>query len=212
VRRLPLGTLLLCAAMAAVYLLSAAAQGGTSLTPDTLLRFGALPLPLLPGPPGTGIGGDGPLSALSGGAVGRVLRLLSGPFVHADPPHLLGNLAALLVGGALTERRLGRRRAVLLFFFGAVSGELCAAAAQGVVAPARAALALGASGGALALLARSLFLRVAAPLRALAGLCALALLLSGLFLHGDSAAHLGGLGAGLLWAIVPAKRGGSHGR
>lgn len=200
-RRPPVLTLLLCAVMAAVYLLAAAAQGGARLSPDTLLRFGALPLPLAPSS-GT---------SFPSFPVGRVLRLLSGPFVHADPSHLLGNLAALFVGGALTERRLGWRRALFLFLFGAVSGELCAAAAQGL-APARAALALGASGGALALLGRALFLRVAAPLRALAGLCALALLGGGLLLHGDSAAHLGGLGAGLLWAIVPAKRGGSHGR
>lgn len=201
-RRPPVLTLLLCAVMAAVYLLAAAAQGGARLSPDTLLRFGALPLPL-----------SSSSITISGTSIswGRVLRLLSGPFVHADPSHLLGNLAALFVGGALTERRLGWRRALFLFLFGAVSGELCAAAAQGLT-PARSALALGASGGALALLGRALFLRVAAPLRALAGLCALALLGGGLLLHGDSAAHLGGLGAGLLWAIVPAKRGGSHGR
>lgn len=73
---------------------------------------------------------------------GRLLRPFTALFLHADWPHLLGNLAFLLIFGLPAERVLGAWRLLLLFVVG---GALANLAAKLVVAAPDQAV-IGASG------------------------------------------------------------------
>lgn len=96
----PLFTLVIVAACLLV------AGWQTQLTPEQELalsqRWGAVPSVLFR---------DGPGLA----ELGRLVRLVTALFVHADWAHLTGNLAYLLLFGIAVERALGSARFLLLY-------------------------------------------------------------------------------------------------
>jgi membrane associated rhomboid family serine protease len=57
---------------------------------------------------------------------GRVLRLLTALFLHADWAHLVGNLVFLLIFGLPAERTMGPWRFIALFLLGGAMGNLAA--------------------------------------------------------------------------------------
>lgn len=57
---------------------------------------------------------------------GSLLRPLTALFLHADWPHLLGNLAFLLIFGLPAERSIGAWRLLLLFLLGGALANLVA--------------------------------------------------------------------------------------
>lgn len=79
---------------------------------------------------------------------GRVLRLFTALFLHADWAHLLGNLVFLLIFGLSAERAMGPWRLLALFLLGGAVANLAAALAIGT--PDR--LIIGASGAVSALI------------------------------------------------------------
>jgi len=79
---------------------------------------------------------------------GRLLRLFTALFLHADWAHLLGNLVFLLIFGLSAERPMGPWRLLALFLFGGAVANLAAAIAIGT--PDR--LIIGASGAVSALI------------------------------------------------------------
>jgi membrane associated rhomboid family serine protease len=79
---------------------------------------------------------------------GRVARLATALFLHADWAHLIGNLLFLLIFGAPAERAIGPWRFLGLFLLGGVVANLAAVLAIG--APGR--LVIGASGAVSALI------------------------------------------------------------
>lgn len=80
--------------------------------------------------------------------IGPWLRLFSALFLHADWPHLLGNLVFLLIFGLPAERVMGAWRLLTLFLLGGALANLVAVFAIG--APDR--LIIGASGAVSALI------------------------------------------------------------
>lgn len=85
---------------------------------------------------------------------GRLIRLVSALFIHANVLHLVGNGLFLLIFGAPSERVLGPWRLLLLFLVGGAAGNLAAAMLIGE--PAR--VIIGASGGISALVGAYLVL------------------------------------------------------
>ena len=79
---------------------------------------------------------------------GRILRLFTALFLHADWAHLLGNLVFLLIFGLSAERAMGPWRLLALFLLGGAVANLAAAVAIGT--PDR--LIIGASGAVSALI------------------------------------------------------------
>ena len=105
----------------ALTLLAVAAYLALALTPEPgrhalVLRWGAVP--------GDLFGAQPWWSAL---ANGEVLTLLTALLVHAAWPHLIGNLAFLLIFGLSAERVLGSRRFVALFLLCGMLANLAAA-------------------------------------------------------------------------------------
>jgi membrane associated rhomboid family serine protease len=68
-------------------------------------------------------------------------RVFTAPFLHVSPTHLVGNGVALLLGGWLLERLIGRLWFLALFFIAALSGSLMSLA----IAPPN-IVSVGASG------------------------------------------------------------------
>jgi membrane associated rhomboid family serine protease len=130
-----------------------------------------------------------------GVASGDWYRLLTAPFLHAGLLHLLLNMWALWVLGAVLEPLLGRRRFGALYAASALAGS---ALSYAFLDPFT--LALGASGavygllGAVLVVLRRLDRDVTAVLVILGINLVLTFLISGI----DWRAHLGGLLAGLL--------------
>lgn len=81
-------------------------------------------------------------------ADGRVARLATALFLHADWTHLIGNLLFLLIFGPPAERAMGPWRFLALFFAGGIVANLAAVLVIG--APGR--LVIGASGAVSALI------------------------------------------------------------
>ena len=79
---------------------------------------------------------------------GRLARLATALFLHADWAHLVGNLLFLLIFGAPAERAMGPWRFLALFVVGGVVANLAAVLAIGT--PGR--LVIGASGAVSALI------------------------------------------------------------
>ena len=73
---------------------------------------------------------------------GRMLKLFSAIFIHANWGHLLGNLLFLMIFGVPAERALGPWRFLLLFLLGGAIANVAAVAMMG--APHR--MIVGASG------------------------------------------------------------------
>ncbi|MEZ4237195.1 MAG: rhomboid family intramembrane serine protease [Myxococcota bacterium] len=134
-------------------------------------------------------------------------RLCTTVLLHVDALHLALNVAALLALGSLAEARLGSRRWLAVFAVGGVAGAVVSHLV-GV------RLSDGASGGAFALVGAALVIgrkqrhalspeerTVLGPV--LAAFLALNLLLGLALPQINSAAHLGGLGAGLVLGALP---------
>ena len=85
---------------------------------------------------------------------GRILRLFTALFLHADWAHLLGNLVFLLIFGLSAERAMGPWRLLAVFLLGGAVANLAAVIAIGT--PDR--LIVGASGAVSALIGAYLFL------------------------------------------------------
>lgn len=85
---------------------------------------------------------------------GRLARLATAIFLHADWAHLVGNLLFLLIFGAPAERAMGPLRFLALFLVGGVASNLAAVLAIGT--PDR--LIIGASGAVSALIGAYLVL------------------------------------------------------
>lgn len=79
---------------------------------------------------------------------GRVARLFTALFLHADWAHLLGNLVFLLIFGLSAERAIGPWRLLAVFLLGGAVANLAAAIVIGT--PDR--LIIGASGAVSALI------------------------------------------------------------
>jgi membrane associated rhomboid family serine protease len=112
--RVPWATLLLTLAAVACFL-------ALALTPEPgrhalVLRWGAVPDDLFGAQPWWSVFADG-----------EVLTLLTALLVHAAWPHLIGNLAFLLIFGLSAERVLGSRRFIVLFALCGMLANLAAA-------------------------------------------------------------------------------------
>jgi membrane associated rhomboid family serine protease len=145
---------------------------------------------------------------------GRVGTLVTAIFLHADPVHLLANLAFLGAFGAELEARVGARRFVALFLgCGLAAGAVHVAAAPSSFVPT-----VGASGAVSGVLGAWWRLGASdgpttrrlgrAPTRALLVLWLVAQVAPGLSGSPDLAgwAHLGGFAAGLgaaPWLLRP---------
>jgi len=109
----------------------AVSPGGRGLTPSiaTLIAFGASSHKLVV-------------------SNGEWYRLFTGPLLHANPPHILGNGIALLWGGWLLERLVGRLWFFAFFSIGALGGSLVSIAVNPINL-----VSVGASGALMGLFA-----------------------------------------------------------
>jgi len=147
---------------------------------------------------------------------GRLYPLVSAIFLHADPIHLLANLAFLMAFGADLEARVGGRRFAALF----LGAGVVAGAVHVAVTPASFVATVGASGAVSGVLGAWWRLcagagagsrRLGLPMAyALLGLWLGAQAVAGLTGGSGEArgAHLGGLVAGLIAAPWLAASGG----
>jgi rhomboid protease GluP len=140
---------------------------------------------------------------------GEYWRIITYSFLHLNWNHIILNLALLLWVGRIVERRVGIRRAAIIYFASVLLGGI-AILVQYSLSPAQGS-AVGASAGIFGLLAAALVLVYRKDMtgfsqdRALrTGLwvsLAVAVVMS--FLPGVSfAGHLGGLIAGLLLGVL----------
>jgi membrane associated rhomboid family serine protease len=131
--RLPWLTLALLAVLVAVFALeirfAVQSSSGLSLSPASLFVLGGL----------------NRAAVLSGG---EWYRLFTAPLLHANLPHIVGNGVALLWGGWLLERLVGRLWFFCFFAVGALGGSLLSLA----VMPAK-MVSVGASGALMGLFA-----------------------------------------------------------
>jgi membrane associated rhomboid family serine protease len=112
--RVPWATLLLTlAAVGAYFALALTVEPGRHAL---VLRWGAVPDDLFGGVPWWSVLANG-----------EILTLLTALLVHAAWPHLIGNLAFLLIFGLSAERVLGSRRFLALFVICGMLANLAAA-------------------------------------------------------------------------------------
>ena len=79
---------------------------------------------------------------------GQWWRMLTAPFLHASPAHLLGNIAVMLLAGYRLERFIGRTWMLCLFLVGALAGS-----AGSIMANSADTVSVGASGAIMAMVA-----------------------------------------------------------
>lgn len=151
--------------------------------------------------PGDSIAAAGLVKALYRG--GQLWRLLTSPFLHGNPLHFFLNAGALLYLGRRVEIFARWPHLALVFLFSAwVGGETSAWMTSATM--------IGASGGIMGLLGfllvfETLHVRlvpVGARRRLLAGLVLTALIGVIGFRYIDNSAHLGGLCAGMAYAVI----------
>ena len=117
-------TVLLCAALAAIYVW----QAGLDAYGDMVLVSGYALIP-------AELFGLGSRSGQVGG-VPAIATLLTAQFLHGGWMHLIGNLVAILLAGILVERRAGGLRTLGVFLLSGVAGlAVEAAAGPGSTAP-----------------------------------------------------------------------------
>jgi membrane associated rhomboid family serine protease len=166
--------------LGAIYVLSAWPRLAGPVATPVLLAYGALytPLPAAQWP-----------------------RVVTTWFVHVDPIHLIGNLAAWAAAWLpWPQRRLERPAVRLLSVVGCGLG---ASVASLLWYGPRAVVSVGPSGALLGLLVVALLQRGRAPRARLVWLlAATALLLGGILSGGDTAAHIGGAACGLAIGLL----------
>lgn len=177
-------TALLLAANAILFLLEEFSGG--SRNPEVALSYGALTLPHL--------------------RAGQWYRLVTSMFLHFGLMHLLCNLWALLILGPRLEMFFGLRLYLLLYLLSGVAGNLQTAWRD--ARTGRNAVSAGASGAVFGLLGAYLALgllpatRDAVNLRSVLYILALNLAIGIASPAINLAAHIGGLLAGLLLAVL----------
>ncbi|MCY4465838.1 MAG: rhomboid family intramembrane serine protease [Chloroflexi bacterium] len=141
---------------------------------------------------------------------GQVYRLFTAMFLHASPGHIFFNAYALYIFGSGLETLFGRRRLLLIYLLGGLSGSLLSLALGGLVG-----WSVGASGAVFALftaqalhlhLHRALYVNVRGKLRHMLFIIGINLVLG--FMPGsriDNWGHIGGMLGGLLlaWRVAP---------
>lgn len=143
----------------------------------------------------------------------RPYSLITSSFLHADVTHLFFNMFALLLFGSFLERKIGRKKFLIVYLLSVISGSV----AYFLISPNSNVPALGASGGvfgivgSLAILHPNLIVYVGftpMPILFAAILWGIISFL-GLFTPSVIAhhAHLGGLLTGILMGIILRKRG-----
>lgn len=143
---------------------------------------------------------------------GQWFRLIACTFLHADPAHLLCNLAALLMVGFGVEGRLGWRWMLTLYALGGLGGSLVSLALNDGHT-----VSVGASGAIMGLFAGGLFVAQTMPksIRAQFQVQLLRVLLPSLVPLGtgiDIGAHLGGALTGALVGAFVMRRFGRASR
>jgi len=150
-------------------------------------------------------------SLISSRALGEPWMFLTAIFLHADIMHLLYNMFALALFGAILEKIVGGKRFLAIFF---ISGIVASAAAF-FFYPA----SLGASGaifgilGALAVLQPRMTIWLYVPMPMFVAIFVWAAIdLTGFFYPSGiaNAAHLAGLGAGLIFGFALRKKFAEH--
>lgn len=137
---------------------------------------------------------------------GQPWRLIGAMFLHGDWLHLTVNMWLLLTVGALLERYLGHARFLTLYFIAGLGGSLASALTSDV-------LSVGASGALFGLCGAWIVLdlvhrRSLPPLmsrpraKEMLGFVAYNLFVGFMKPEIDNAAHLGGLAAGALLALM----------
>lgn len=136
--------------------------------------------------------------------------LLTSTFLHANPLHIVSNLAFLVIFGFILEEQVSKSRWITAFLITGLAGSLTFAAADlagyfltGFPNPNSIDCGVGASGSVYGIMGTALGLKVVILLIFLLGL--------NIFAGGGTFAHLGGLGAGLLlrkfWALTQPEKG-----
>ena len=158
--------------------------------PDLLIRWGA---------------NYGPLT--TSGPWWQWLRLLTNTFVHIGIVHLVVNMWALLNLGALAEYLFGRKTTLVTYLLTGIAGSVTSLAWHPQVPSAGASGAILGIAGALLVAFR--FARLPLSKRVVRSTSASLLIFAAYILaYGiytgqmDNAAHLGGLGAGLVFGLV----------
>jgi membrane associated rhomboid family serine protease len=226
-RRIPLITLALAGANAAVYGLGprANAGGGSAECARAVFeqRYGAVPWELTHNRASS----VDPVAAVAGRVVScptpdfhknPAMSALTSMFVHASAAHLIGNLIVLLIAGWAVERRMGSARFAALYL---VCGYT-AAYGFAFSAPNDTTPLIGASGAIAGVVAAHIWLRPRDPVVPLLAIPLLVPFPGPSWLVGPAggnvayAAHVVGLVVGLtltaLWMGRPAPRGAPLGR
>ena len=154
---------------------------------ETLIKVGALYTPLV--------------------QQGQVWRFLTAMFLHSGIAHLLNNMLTLYVLGTMVEPVFGRAKYLLTYFAGGLAGNILEFALS--VAAGASVVAIGASGAVFAVMGAALGILIRTRGRGLnisTQRMVLFVLLSVYFGFVGSnvanAAHLAGLGIGLVLSLI----------
>lgn len=138
---------------------------------------------------------------------GELWRLLSAPFLHADPEHLVGNSLILLILGMACEHAFGSSQFLFLYVVVAVGGS-CASLVNDKISVGASGVIFGMAGLLIALFRRHRDILHARDRRIgfVIGIWAIYQIVSG-FLNPriDNLAHAGGFATGLIlgWVAPP---------
>lgn len=178
--------------MAAVNIVVFAVTSLFGLDAEHMIRYGAAVTPYILG--------------------GEYYRLFTSMFLHFDLQHLIGNMVMLILLGAYLERFVGKARYLAVYLIGGIAGNLLSMVLE--LRTGEYAISAGASGAVFATVGGLLALLIVHRGR-LADLTlrrvALMAILSaayGFSSYGvNNAAHIGGLAAGFLTALLLYRRG-----
>ena len=131
---------------------------------------------------------------------GEYWRLLSGPFLHASPDHLIGNLLMLFVLGMACEHAFGSSQFLFLYVAAALGGS-CASLMNDKVSVGASGAIFGLAGAMIGMFRRHQSLLHVRDRRigfVIGAWAAYTILVGFMSPQVDNLAHLGGFGAGLL--------------
>lgn len=143
---------------------------------------------------------------------GEYYRLFTSMFLHFDLQHLIGNMVMLILLGAYLERFVGKARYLAIYLLGGIAGNLLSMALE--IRTGEYAISAGASGAVFATVGGLLALlivhrgRLADLTLRRVSLMAILSAAYGFSSYGvNNAAHIGGLAAGFLAALLLYRRG-----
>lgn len=137
-------------------------------------------------------------------ANGEIWRLLSAPFLHASPDHIMGNLLILFILGLACEHAFGSSQFVFLFVVAAIGGS-CASLFNDNWSVGASGAIFGLAGVLIGLFRRHhavLHLRDHRIGIVIAAWAAYQILLGFLSPQIDNLAHVGGFGTGLILGMI----------